>query len=348
MPRAKHTRPAFSLIELLIVMIIIAVVIAIVLPALGGARNAAKRTSTSAMLNSLQNAIVQFESDNRRLPGYFDARDMGSQENADTRGMSAVENMLLDLSGGIVSTSDSETIDVGPTAADTVIVKPSLIGAKGAGKAYFTPEAKFLAEQTNDGASVKQFGVPGHTDQSGQVQLPDLVDAFGSPILVWAQDVAPTGNAPNLQDARDEFAIEKSSSAQDVSAFYWGSNAAFLRSNSLGKIARDQTTSSAIGFGAADRVESLIGVLGHPSFPARNTNEVPGAARGRYVLHSAGQDGVYFGLADKGMKQFDADTILYKRNIMNASDERYKDDQGRMTTINILDAFDDIVISGGN
>src|ERR1044071_7678227 len=117
----RGSHPGFTLIELLVVILIIAVVISITVPAVGNARDLAKRTETQSMLGQLQQACGQFINSERRTPGYFSVKDMGSTDNdaAPTgRGMSAMENILLDLFGiaGVAPAAGSNPVSVGPNS----------------------------------------------------------------------------------------------------------------------------------------------------------------------------------------------------------------------------------------
>ncbi|MFG0284773.1 MAG: type II secretion system protein [Phycisphaerales bacterium JB039] len=347
MNRATSSR-AFTLIELLVVILILAVVIAIIVPALGGARNAAKGVSSRSLLTQVANAASAFVNDNDRLPGYFSAEEMGDAEN-DKRGFTEMENILLDLAGGVIpgggtgigGVGGSDGIKVGPTSAAAVWVDPALIGADTEfSKAYFTPDAKSYRTGTG------QMGESEHTDE-----LPDLVDAWGTPALAWRRNTF----GPTRITGEADFAQIDSG---DPAWFYWNSNAGFLNSATVGKLTRSQTTGSIIGADASNpaRIKSLVGFLGSPAYPDDLTgtpgNLLPTAARGDLVFHSAGADGFYLGRTGKGAKQFSGDpgspsfAIEYARNFFSASGKRLTGDGGEGETEDILQAFDDLIQTG--
>ena len=342
------TRRAFTLIELLVVILILAVVIAIIVPALGGARNAAKGVSSRALLTQIANAASAFTNDNDgALPGYFTAEEMGDSENG-KRGFTEMENILLDLAGGIVDPGGtgiggiggSDVIKVGPTGDATVQVDLTLIGADTEiSGAYFTPDAKSYRAGT---------GQEGEADHK---ELPDLIDAWGTPALAWRRNQF----GPSKIESEQDFAAVDSS---DPAWFYWNTNAGVLEGATVGKLTRSQVERSIIGGNAADiaRRTSLVGFLGSPAFPddltAGASDLLPAGARGDLVLHSAGADGYYMSRSGKGAKQFSGDpesssfAIEYSRNFFNAQGRRLETDSGEGETEDILRAFDDLIQTG--
>lgn len=337
----KTTRRAFSLIELMVVILILAVVVAIIVPALGGARNAAKSVSSRATLTQVANAASAFSNDHQdRMPGYFSAEDMGAGENGGTsgRGFTEMENVMLDLAGGIVDPGSptfggGENLEVGPIGAETIEVDPALIGADSEMRAaYFTPDAKLYRAET------------GQEGDDAHKELPDLVDAWGTPVLAWRRnEFGPT----RITDVTD-FARENSDGER--AWYYWNANAGFLRGGAVGKLTKSQTMTSMIGggVGSTDREKSLMGFLGSPAYPddldkSDPKQVLPGAARGDLVLHSAGANGVFLSTESAGRKQFPGDVIEYYRNFFNASGDPLTGDGGERETRDLLRAFDDLI-----
>jgi len=357
------TGRGFSLVELLIVIFIIALVMAIVVPALGGARNVARAAAAQQLLTEFSTAAGSFERDKRRPPGVFTPEQMGDPQN-DQRGMSAMENALIDLTwsaaikkfpGQPAGPGGLGTLRAGPLIGgiNEVDLDEAKMGlATDQIDVYFTPDPKYLVAQL--GSEGQQVGVYPHTGDRDRAQLPDLVDPWGQPILLWMDNEQAgevRGETPSsVSGTGAAFAAGDSG---DAAHFYWLSNAAFLKATSLGKLGEDQTDStrgSLIG-GASfqdNMARSMGAILGHPSYPDQNRN-YPTTGRGRMVLHSAGPDGVYFGRKDKRAKAFTSTGVLkYRFDFFDpVSDTPYTSDSGEAETIDVIEKFDDVLVTGG-
>lgn len=374
----RCARRGFSIIELIVVILIIVIIMAILLPALGGARNVARKTQTQALIQQLVAAAGRFEQDHRRLPGYFSPTEMGSPDQfagaGSGRGMSSMENVMLDLAGGILSpsggsgggggggpTSAPQESDatmlarnVGPTKDKTsqVTVDTSKIGVSLNGFApYFVPDNKFYKPQFKTvGKGVAQNSAPPHADTPNKerAQLPDLLDAFGTPILAWTMDETATQPINGVVD------FAKTDSGTGRARFYWNSNSCFLSANSVGQKQVNMSDKSLLGsnINAADRNTALVALLGNPGFPIDRqqsyNNILPSAPRGRFVIHAAGADGVYLGKDEAGAKHGDNGKLYYGLNFKNKNDNVHLDNKDQPTTIDLINDFDDIVVSGGN
>lgn len=374
----------FTLIELLVVIIIITLVISIVVPTLGKARRATRITVTKQLATSVVTAASTFQADQRRWPGRFSPRDMGGVENL-TLGLSAMENVMLDLAGGIVQegtsagTLSKTLVKVAPFTTTTrssefVFVDPALIGNTSSGnttnKGYFVPPAKNFVSQINVGTTeFKQYKTYG-TDDKGQTQktlLPDLVDEFGTPLLVWNEDetAGPIKFDSGLTGP-SSFARNDSGDPKKPGHFYWASNAAFLNANSLGKMAKNQRyqaggpTYSLLG-GVSDNanatvLNSLTGVLGNPGFasgvgPSPTPESIiPTGSRGRFIVHAADPDGYYFSSKSKGTGEIDVTKgILFGYNyVLPGGTIIRKDDKNLQTNIDVTAKFEDILVSSGS
>jgi len=340
---------AFTLIELLVVIAIVALIVGITVPALSSARNLAKESATNSTINSLNMSISQFEAAEQRMPGYFSPEQMGDTQNA-SRGLSAMQNILLDLVGGPVpddgSPISSDAIVVGPTTNDQVEVDLNLINLGEGGNNYFVPKES-------------SFGVvQGGVTDADHAKLPDLVDAWGMPILAWAENdlAGPMNDDSDVVEFADLVA-----GGTNPAHYYWAQNAVYLNSAGLGlrqiaqrKPATDSSEPySLIGFGGVT-VERLAALLGSPSAPlnpqASAASILPRSGRGAIVLQSAGRDLVYLSNKDKGYKEIGGE-FFYGRNLTpgsNVNSGQYPRDDGTTGSIDIVDGFDDIVSSSGN
>lgn len=340
--RIRRARRAFSLIELLVTMAVIAIIIAIIVPTLGGARNTAKAAASQSQLTAIAAASQQFYNDQGRLPGYFTARQMGDSANED-RGFTGMQNVMLDLAGGIVAASGDNTVEVGPIDDDSkVFVDTTLVGTREAGGGYYTPEESSFVIQDGTG----QGTLVGEDDHQ---QLRSVVDPFGTPILAWQQD----GTAIQDLEEVDDFSAFNSSG--EPARFYWANNAGFLTTQELGKRGKNPTFDTA----AESREHSLIGdtepdlavhlavLLGSPTIPNTINGAVPASARGNLIFHAAGIDAMYMGSKDKGGR---ASQVEFWQSFWSdmPGGERLTDNDGKVESIDLLDNFDDQLESVGN
>jgi len=355
---ASGARRAFTLIELLVVLLILTLVIAITIPALGGARAAAKKSATAQLLGNLQKSIVSFQNENRRLPGYFTAQEMGHSANATpAHGFTAMENIMLDLVGGVLEDGQqplggTSFTNVGPGGGAEVDIDPDRIGTAG----YFEfDRTNFVAQDgTEGGLQVTNWG-----------SIPDLVDAWDNPILAWmgnesaAGPISEPGWANGSSNPSQLFMTrtDSGSNANRLAHFYWASNAGFLNSNRLGRTGKDQEMGSILGGDDEDdATESLMAVLGSPSnsnVGRPNINDViPTAPRSSVFLHSAGADGVFFAQNDsRGRGLIDPGDPVLKYVLTwftdDAGSNRLTNDDGQPTNRDLIASFDDITLSGG-
>jgi len=337
--RSARARKAFSLIELLVVIAVIGIVIAIIVPTLGGARNTAKAASTKAQLTEISNASQQFYTDNQRWPGYFTARQMGDPSNL-TRGFSGMQNVMLDLAGGIVATTGPNTRDVGPISGEEVTVDLTLIGTREAGGGYYTPTENRFVPQVGAGVGLQRA-------EDDNRELPSVVDSFGTPILAWQRDRTAIQPVESIED----FAALDSS--MDPARFYWNNNAGFLRTTELGKRGKNPTFStdeySLVGAGLTpdtELLEHMAVLLGSPSLPNEAFPQGPAAARGDLIFHSGGIDAMYMSSKDlSGRGEVRFWQSFYTDD---GGSTRLTDAEGRVETVDILARFDDMIESVGN
>ena len=380
----------FSLVEMLLVIAVIALLIAMLMPALAGARDSALRVKTQSMMADLTNAAQRFGNDNAgRNPGYFSESLMGHRDNEGI-GMSAMENAMLELGGsaailgrrgeegvptadpdlGIIELTPSMNADVLP-----VVVNINLIGAEGA---YYSPDLKFWKAQVHEGGN-NAAGQSGTPVGEGQELMPDLLDAWGNPLLAWAKDPAApssilaTGDPDEVytQIARlNSDGIGGLGDATGPAWFYLASNAAFLEAPAFGDSGIDMAgdpaggRASTLGSGVLsdmDRLRTLGSILASSSsfqldpnvdgLEDATYNQVfPTHARGRFIVHSAGSDGVFLNHQDDGWKENGHSNygsgefyLDFGNSYFSHGDVRYTDDSGAFINIDLIDPFDDLM-----
>lgn len=350
----RNARRAFTLVELLVVMAIIAIVIALVLPAIGGSRTAAKVADSKMFCTQLSNAISTYINDENKTPGWFSESDMGSQTGFapltnPTKGMSEAENVMLALNGYQPSTGPGTIINPTGDATKNISIEPTLLGVPGQGnKQYFTPNKKFYAPQVT--GTQQMASAPYADAESVGAQLPDLVDSFGTPILIWRQDETYI-----TKPSANNYKFGAKDSTAGKAKFYWASNACFLTAGQTGKKARDQanpTEGTRLAYNSPDFNLLLSGVLGNVSDPYRPATlttppSVPRTARASVVIHSAGADGYYLGKKDRGTIDY---RLNFAPNVAQAvgPTNQYTDKDGHPTNHDILSDFDDIFTQAGN
>lgn len=369
-----RTKRAFTLVELLVVVAIIALLISLLLPALAGARRAGKKSATQNMMQAFTNAVSSFSNDNgSRMPGYFSQAQMGAMANL-TAGMSSMENVMLELGGpdvivgnyrdfdGEVNRDEGDTeggiISIAPfdnSMDNAVVVNTQLIGANGA---YFAPDSQFLKVMS------ESLGQQDTVRTNGQHLMPDVVDAFGNPLLAWVKDenargsIDPDAGTPVL--VYRQFA--QVNSDMTPAWFYLASNNCFYgnRATATGGSGVNQTSLSGLGTGFTNpnnRVFTLATMLASPSYYALKAGDTldmaapldvfPVRPRGNLIVQSAGADGLYLGSEDSGWKS-NVDTIqprlLFGANYFTGT-TRAEDEDEKKTTLDIIGDFDDIIQS---
>ncbi|MGD9689831.1 MAG: type II secretion system protein [Phycisphaerales bacterium] len=299
----ESARRGFTIAELMIVLIILGVVLSIILPSLRAVSARAKAAVTTTTMSSLASAGGLFSNDNNgRAPGYFTAAQMGHQAN-DTRGMPAMTNILLDLMPGVTAKPampGTGVIEIGPTTGDVINLDLNQYAGTriqtpgGQARSYFRPDPKYFFAPIEEGGNAALARQGQESGTLNHLYVPNLHDAYGSPILAWQED----DRAANTFAARDS-----STNPGTVARFYWASNACFLRAKALGRLQTNQDSESMLrgtGSRSGDPLGSMTGLLGNPAFPGNGFDPIK--ARGPLVFHSAGANGVFLGEDERGAK----------------------------------------------
>lgn len=283
---------AFSLTELLVSVSIVTIVAGLLLPSFAGARASARHAATVGLTNAVATAVSQFQQMNNRLPGVFSQHELASPTNL--TGFTSMENALLDLAGGVepANGQSGENSFELRIAGRGVRVNPQMIGAPdGPGYLSMAIRGRDSLERYVNAVAPTENGKHQVADLArgpgGSFDLPDVLDAWGRPIMLWARN--------DVAGPRPLFAsIHAPASAAERSArYFWWTNRGYLAAPS-------QATRSAIGAVAPlDKcIRSLEAAIGDPMSPdpasgSQSWELVPLIAKGDFVLHAAGRDGVF-------------------------------------------------------
>ena len=291
-------RRGFTLTELLVVIGVIAVLAGILLAAMGGVRRKAMATTTVSTMTEFSKACDTFQLEHGRYPGAI-PENVIADSSIDIPPISSTENALLDLMGGYRVMGPSNTSppadwdDFDPGNAG--VIEHSLDGGNwlirvdinrlGEGpllfgkpySPYFTPSAS-------------QVGVAQGQASSIAAQLPDLLDAWGQPII-FVRRARPSGPLVGLD-----------TSVSPQPQFYTKGMLPYTTSTKLGEFGKDQLALSILNTAPGQLLQdaTFAQILRHPSLGNFGTEDYAqaGTAQGAYILISAGPDGIYFSEQD--------------------------------------------------
>lgn len=346
--RRSRQASGFSLTELLVVIAIIVLLVGLLLVALKHVRGKALRTQTESLMNAFASSCAAFQVENGYYPEMIPddvLAKAGLAPNAEI--ISSTENALLAMMGGARVLSPNDTNPASPAVieynnfgtAPTAVVHEFTfaVGAGGGWKLKVDktqigqgplingkPRASYFTPGPNDLRPVE-----GQVNEANGFPLPDLVDAWGQPILFVkkARDTGPLVADVNMTNALPQFT--------------WAGTQNYLNSTGLGEMGKPQGTKTILGIGAASQKNNIAAVvLEHPSsYKAPNVGDpgapLRGTARGAFMLLSAGPDGVFFAINDgPGSEATPLNAQGVNNQIVNVGPR-------------VLDQFDDIRVFGG-
>ncbi len=296
-------RRGFTMTELIVVIGVIAVLAGILLSAMGGVRRKAMATTTVSTMTEFSKACDTFQLEHGRYPGAIPENVLAL---TDIPPITGTENALLDLMGGYrimgpFNTSpppDWDNFD--PSNAGVIEhsldngnwVIRAAINRLGEGpllngspySPYFTPsDSQFSVARGQTGECCSQLG------QACGACLPDLIDAWGQPI-VFLRRARPSGPL-----------VGNDVTATPRPQFYTNSMTPYTQSVKLGEFGKDQNLLSILNTTpTANQDATFAQILRHPSlgdFGSIGFAQA-GTAQGAYILISAGQDGIFFSEQD--------------------------------------------------
>jgi prepilin-type N-terminal cleavage/methylation domain-containing protein len=312
-PFLKLTRrPGFTMTELLVVIAVIAILAGILLAAMGGVRQRALYTQTESTMQEFSKACEAFQVEHNRYPGAIPEDVLAAGSGIPD--ISGTENALADLMGGTrvltpfddansFAADDFDTFGTGQAVVYTLGGSTGWrlkadINLMGEGPVlngtpyapYFTPsESQFAAARGQVYGNDEEHNCRQLTG-SGDMCLPDLLDAWGQPIVYLRRARA---SGPLFDDGSGVPPQFHAAPAQ-----------CYTRSKQLGEQGRSQlgadkgsVLNAAGGVGSVGQNRVFAQILRHTGFAAESAS-FAGTARGAYALFSAGPDGVYFAVDD--------------------------------------------------
>lgn len=315
---ARGRRGGFTLIELLVVIGIIALLVGILLPALARVNQQGKKTQTLALMKNFGDAVDAFVLSNNRMPGALSERQLCS-DIGNYGELSGTENANLELMGGLKQ-KGNDNFQIG---ADDIEVWRDDIGTA----SYFKPNPKDLRYVNGQGigAGGGQADVVNNQPEDGVKALPDLVDAYGGPIIFWANSgLKPSPNLPEINGKPGLVMFETQSGDTNRSApYFYCSFQSYTSSTELmagkgGGSPVNQQEQSWLAAAAADQEPAQLAqaIVAHPT--------LDGVERGGYVIMSAGPDLIF----------------LSRDQVKEPQDDEWTDKD--------LDRFDDHFFYGGS
>lgn len=287
--RILRARAGFTITELLVVIGIIVVLVGILLPALAAVRENALMTSTEGTMREFSKAADIYQGDHNSYPGVLPDDVLLALPAMEK--ITSTENALLAMMGGYRvitpftiagSKEDLEYTNYSGTQIVNNVNGWSLkVDLTQIGQGPLVNLKSYTPYFSPKGSEVRR--AKGQVDEPA-IQLPDLIDRWGQPILYFRSS---RNTGPLAFD---------SSNTTVLPQFQTDVNAAYLDSTALGDMGEDQTAYSLFNV-APDPDATFAQIIRTPSQGAAD-QPLYSTARGKYALMSAGPDGIFFSQFD--------------------------------------------------